>query len=262
MKRGYVDSDMGQMHYWKTGSGPNLVLLHQSTQTAEEYKDMAPYLADKYTVWAIEWLGHGMTDDPTREPEMGDYTRTVIQAMGALGIDKAALLGHHGGGSICIDIAAQQPDRVTHIVASGTGHRSPEELEGLLKHRTDTAQPEITADGAFLNKMWDIYATLGGPNTPMSLMHRIFLVNMKERMRPYDAHDPILKWNKAEACAKLTCPVLLLQGELDTFVTGQAHLLDVIPDSRRVVMDGIGAFLFYEAPEEIAKVVDEFIEGS
>jgi pimeloyl-ACP methyl ester carboxylesterase len=56
--------------------------------------------------------------------------------------------------------------------------------------------------------------------------------------------------------------VLLLQGELDTFVTGQAHLLDVIPDSRRVVMDGIGAFLFYEAPEEIAKVVDEFIEGS
>ncbi len=261
MKRGYADSDMGQLHYWQTGQGPHLVMLHQSTQNSEEYLGLVPYLEDKYTLTAIEWLGHGNSADPTREPEMDDYTRTVIQALDVLNIDKAALMGHHGGGSICVDIAARQPERITHVIASGTGHRTPEETAELLKHRENTGSPEFTADGAFTKKMWEIYAKLGGPDTPMSTMHRVFLINMKERLRPYDAHDPILKWNKAEACAKLKCPVLLMQGELDTFVSGQEKLLEVIPGSTRTVIDRAGAFLFYEKPEEIAQVVDGFLQG-
>lgn len=261
MKKGYVDSDMGQLHYWTAGSGPNLVLLHQSTQNSEEYAGLIPYLEDKYTLWAIEWLGHGQSADPAHEPEMADYTRTVIQALDALNIDKAALLGHHGGGSICIDIAAAQPERATHVIASGTGQRSKEDTEKLLKHRKEAPEP-INAEGDFLKKMWGIYAKLGGPDTSLDTMHLVFLNNMKERLRPYDAHDPILKWNKAEACAKLQCPVLLLQGDLDAFVTGQDKLLETLDNGQRVVIEGTGAFLFYEKPEEIADVIHDFIANN
>lgn len=258
MKRGYVDTDMGQLHYWTTGTGLNLVLLHQSTQTSDEYTDLAPLLADSHTLWAIEWLGHGMSTDTAQEPTMADYTRTMIQALDALGIETTALLGHHGGASIAIDIAAAIPDRVTRVVASGTGYRSPEEAEAMLKDRHTTVEP-ITEDGAFLNKMWRIYTKLGSPGTSMDVIHRIFLNNMKERLKPFDAHDPILKWNKGEACAKLKCPVLLLQGELDSFVSGQEKLLDIIPDARRIVMADAGAFCFYDKPDEMAAVVEGFL---
>lgn len=261
MRRGYTDCDMGQLHYWTAGSGPNLVMLHQSTQNSEEYAGLIPYLEDKYTLWAIEWLGHGNASDPTHEPEMADYSRTVVQALDALNIDKAAFLGHHGGGSICIDIAAAQPDRATHVIASGTGQRSKEDTEKLLKHRKEAPEP-IDEAGSFLNKMWSIYAKLGGPETSLDTMHRVFLNNMKERLRPYDAHDPILKWNKAEACAKLQCPVLLMQGDLDAFVTGQEDLLKTLSNGQRVVIKGTGAFLFYEKPQEIAKVIDEFLSNT
>lgn len=258
LTRGYVDTDMGQLHYWTTGNGPNLVLLHQSTQTSDEYTDLAPLLADSHTLWAIEWLGHGMSANPPQEPTMGDYTRTVIQAMDGLGIDSAALLGHHGGASIAIDIAAAIPDRITHIVASGTGYRSPEAAAEMLKDR-HTTEEAITEDGAFLNKMWGIYAKLRGPGTSMDMMHRIFLNNMQERLKPFDAHDPILRWNKGEACAKLKCPVLLVQGELDSFVSGQEKLLDIIPNSTRTVLADAGPFYFYEKPAELAALVEEFL---
>lgn len=258
IKRGYADTDMGQLHYWQEGSGPNLVLLHQSTQNAEEFRALMPLLADSYTVTAIEWLGHGMSADPTQEPEMADYTRTVIQAMDELGIEKTALLGHHGGANIAIDIASQLPDRITKVVGSGTGYRSPEDAAEMLKHRAATEEA-ITEDGAFLNKMWGIYAKLGGPGTSMDLMHRIFLINMRERLRPYDAHDPILKWNKGDACTKVQCPVLLLQGDLDAFVSGQEKLLDIIPNAHREVLANMGAFCFYEQPEKLADMVKRFL---
>lgn len=257
--RGYADTDMGQLHYWRAGTGPNVVLLHQSTQNAEEFRDFLPRLTDGYTVTAIEWLGHGMSADPDREPEMADYTRTVIQAMDALGIDNAALLGHHGGANIAIDIASQQPERITKVIASGTGYRSPEEAAEMLKHRAETDEA-ITEDGAFLNKMWGIYTKLGGPGASMDVIHRIFLTNMRERLRPYDAHDPILKWNKGDACAKVQCPVLLLQGDLDAFVSGQEKLLDIIPNATREVLPDMGAFCFYEQPEKLAEVVTGFME--
>ena len=261
MKRGYADSEMGQLHYWTAGRGPNLVLLHQSTQTSEEYMGMIPYLEDKYTMWAIEWLGHGNSVDPVREPEMADYTRTVIQALDFLNIDKVAFLGHHGGGSICIDIAASQPQRATHVIASGTGQRSKEDTEKLLKYRKAAPKP-INEAGDFLMSMWKTYAHLGGPHTPLDVMHRVFLINMKERLRPFDAHDPILKWNKAEACAKLRCPVLLMQGDLDAFVTGQDALLATLKNGKRSVIKDTGAFLFYEKPREIAAIVDNFIRNN
>ncbi|MFL2771515.1 MAG: alpha/beta fold hydrolase [Rhodospirillaceae bacterium] len=261
MRSGYVNCDMGQLHYWTAGKGPNLVLLHQSTQSSEEYLGLIPYLEENYTMWAIEWLGHGNSCDPAHEPEMDDYTRTVSQALDALDIKKAAFLGHHGGGSICIDIAASQPDRATHVIASGTGQRSKEETEKLLKHRKEVPEP-INEKGDFLNKMWSIYAKLGGPETSLEIMHRVFLVNMKERLRRYDAHDPILKWNKAEACSKLRCPVLLMQGDLDNFVTGQEDLLKTLDSGQRKVIKDVGAFLFYEKPEEISKAVHDFISNS
>ena len=93
------------------------------------------------------------------------------------------------------------------------------------------------------------------------MMHRIFLNNMKERLKPFDAHDPILKWNKGEACANLKCPVLLIQGDLDSFVSGQEKLSDIIPNSTRTVMADAGAFCFYEKPNELAALVEEFLEA-
>lgn len=268
MKRGYVDTDLGQLHYWTTctreggtgesNTGPNLVLLHQSTQNADEYLDFAPLLSDTHTLTAIEWLGHGTSANPAQEPTMADYTRTIIQALDELGIEQTALLGHHGGASIAIDVAANIPARITKLVASGTGYRSPEDVAEMLAHRTATEQP-ITEDGAFLKKMWGVYAKLGSPGTPMATLHKIFLNNMQERLKPFDAHDPILAWDKGEACAKVQCPVLLLQGELDTFVTGQEKLLDIFANVQRIVMADAGAFCFYDKPDAMATAIEPFL---
>ena len=44
----------GAVHYWTTGSGPPLLLLHQSAQSADEFLTMASLLSAEYQVISLD----------------------------------------------------------------------------------------------------------------------------------------------------------------------------------------------------------------
>ena len=48
MRKGYVDSPMGQVHYCESGSGQPLLLLHQTAWSAIQFKGAMPLL-----VWNV-----------------------------------------------------------------------------------------------------------------------------------------------------------------------------------------------------------------
>ena len=171
-----------------------------------------------------------------------------------------SILGHHGGSSIAIDIAASQPERVRALILSGCGIRTPEETRALLAQRGER-KVSIENDGEFLSGMWGRYVALTSTATPAAATLRPFLIAQAAQLRPYDAHDAILRWDRKPRLAKVSCPVLLLQGELDSFVNRQEALLEIIPGSRREVIPDRGAFMFYEDPEGCAGVIRGFLDS-
>ena len=258
MKKGYFDGPHGQIHYWMAGEGPDLVLLHQAAQTSQEYVGLIPYLADKYRIVAIDQPGHGQSDDPPQEYEMEDYITATRAALDALDIQRCALGGHHGGSSIALGIAAEQPERVSHLILSGCGIRSKEETQRLLNTRMTRDIP-LTDEGDFLIETWRRYVKLTDDKTEPLKTFEPFLVALTQKLRPYDAHDAILRWDKGTVLDKIQCPVLLMQGSRDEFVKNQDVLCTKFKDARREVLEGPGAFIFYEAPEASAKVIAEFL---
>ncbi len=258
MRKAYLDTADGQIHYWVKGRGPDLLAIHQAGQCSEEYRGLAECLQDTYRVWAIDLPGHGPSEDPQREFEVADYTRVTRALLDAHDIAAVSLLGHHGGSSICIDIAAEQPERVHKLVLSGCGIRTPEETRALLSQRA-ARKVSIEDDGKFLSDMWGRYVALTGDATPASVTLRPFLIAQAAQLRPYDAHDAILRWDRKPRLEKVRCPVLLLQGELDSFVNRQEELLDMIPGSQRQVIADRGAFMFYEDPQACARVIGDFL---
>jgi pimeloyl-ACP methyl ester carboxylesterase len=73
MKRGYVTTVDGQMHYREDGAGPDtVVLLHQALRSSIEYRLVVPHLRDRARVISVDLMG---TATPTRRPSSTTFLR-------------------------------------------------------------------------------------------------------------------------------------------------------------------------------------------
>jgi len=77
MKRGYIDTPEGQIHYRTEGNGESFLLLHKAGLSSDEYTEMLPFLGKSYRAIAMDVLGYGNTDLPEPEPKFDDYVKIL-----------------------------------------------------------------------------------------------------------------------------------------------------------------------------------------
>ena len=59
-----VEVDGNRLRYIKTGKGPILVLLHTLRTQLDLFEKLVPELAKHFTVYALDYPGHGYSDIP------------------------------------------------------------------------------------------------------------------------------------------------------------------------------------------------------
>lgn len=262
IRQGYIDNKHGQLHYWTSGAGPNLLLIHQSSSSTEEYAALAPFLADDFRLIAVDLPGHGGSDDPERELTMDEFTQSALDILDALGVGEAHVLGHHGGALIAMNLAWKHPERIDKLILSGTSGIKPMEAVAEFSDGLELEKKNLLKrDGQSLQEAWARY-TGYLPDASAEEVLIPFLNNVTVRVRPYDAHFAILRWDRRPAAEALKDKeILLMQGERDVFVSDQETLLEVYPKAARVVVEDAGLFLFFEAPEAAAAPIRNFLTG-
>jgi pimeloyl-ACP methyl ester carboxylesterase len=102
------------------GTGDRVVvLLHGLLMRRSMHIPLATELARQgYRVLCLDMLGHGDSDRPTdkRLYSMELYGRHVVEALEALGVDKAVIGGTSLGANIALEVAVQRPDRVDGLI--------------------------------------------------------------------------------------------------------------------------------------------------
>jgi len=98
------------------GAGPPVVMLHGAGQSAHVFRTLAPALGGGLRPVALTFRGHGESDTPGHGYTAGRFAADVVSVFDALGIGRAALVGHSLGGSIATHVAAAAPERVSHVV--------------------------------------------------------------------------------------------------------------------------------------------------
>lgn len=102
------------------GTGDKVVvLLHGLLMRRSMHIPLAMELARRgYRVLAMDMLGHGDSDRPTdkRLYSMELYGRHVVEALDALGVDKAVIGGTSLGANIALEVAVQSPERVHGLI--------------------------------------------------------------------------------------------------------------------------------------------------
>ena len=118
MHRRFLDTSDGQIHYVTAGVGRPVLLLHQTPRSWDEYRDVIPILAKERRVIAMDTIGYGESYKPPGRSDIEDYARGAAALLDGLGVASTAVVGHHTGAVIAMELAASLPDRVERLVLS------------------------------------------------------------------------------------------------------------------------------------------------
>lgn len=102
--------------HWVTGEGSPVVLLHGITQSVESWRHNVAALSAEHRVHAVDLVGSGRSDKPPMEyslPALAGFVRSYLEAVG---LSRAALVGHSLGGAVSLELAMESPELVSKLV--------------------------------------------------------------------------------------------------------------------------------------------------
>src|SRR5580698_6276646 len=116
----WINTSAGRIFARVGGSGPPLLLLHGFSSTHVMWHQVAPQLADKFTLIVADLPGYGWSDMPESDKDHTPYTKramakTMIEAMEQLGHVHFALAGHDRGGRVSYRLALDHPGRLSRL---------------------------------------------------------------------------------------------------------------------------------------------------
>ncbi|MFN8534445.1 MAG: alpha/beta hydrolase [Dehalococcoidia bacterium] len=256
MKRGFVQTRLGPIHYREDGAGPPLVLLHRTAESGQQFDDVLPCLARGFRAVATDTPGFGDSAAPSSPPGIDGYAKNLVEALDALGITRTHLLGHRTGASIAVEVAAQYPERVDRLVLSGCPDYTDEERQALDVPRYERS---LSSDGSHLGNRWArTRANLGAGVSPAQLQ-RSFLMGQRAAPAPHWAYEAVYAQNIHSRLDQIAVPTLLLYGERDPFARWLPELTSHLADVRTVLIPGAHALTMYHTPEEFCRIVTEFL---
>ncbi|MET9392976.1 alpha/beta hydrolase [Streptomyces sp. NPDC006624] len=210
---------------WGPRDAPPVVLLHARGLDSRDWEGTAPALATgPRRVYALDLRGHGRSDRP------GDYgfeamADDVRAFLGALGAERADVVGHSLGGLVACLLAQHSPRLVNRLVLEDVPAPLPLDPPRPPAQRPDGEPPYDWA---------------------------MILATDRQRNAP----DPVW-WDHM---GRITMPTLLIGGGAGSLVPQEqiTALAGLLPDARHVTIEA--GHLVHEArPEEFLAVVAEFL---
>ena len=102
------------------GKGPGLLLVHGFPRTSLMWRDVAPRLADRYTVVCADLRGYGRSGAPASTDDHFPYSKRamaseLVEVMAQLGFASFCLVGHDRGGRVSYRMALDHPEKVEKL---------------------------------------------------------------------------------------------------------------------------------------------------
>lgn len=138
-----------QAQCWGDASQPPLLALHGWLDNAGSFARLAPLLAGRHHVMALELPGHGHSDHlpPGSSYHFLDYVRDVLAVADVLQFSRYSLLGHSLGAGVASLVAAARPERIERLFLieglgplGDDGSRTLERFRDALAPRGDSGK--------------------------------------------------------------------------------------------------------------------------
>ncbi|WAP59114.1 alpha/beta fold hydrolase [Streptomyces sp. S465] len=255
LRKGYLPSRYGQLHYVECGAGEPVLLLHQTPRSWTEYLDVLPLVGTRYRAIAMDTLGYGASAQPDGPHTIERFADAVADLVQGLGLDRFHLVGHHTGGVIAVEVAARFQDRVASLLLSATSFVDDEKRTGT-RHRVDHVDP--TQDGTHLRELWDNRRGFYQPGEEAALgRYVVDALTVLDRVE--EGHEAVRRYAMEPRLPHITARTLAVCAPDDRFsMPSLAKFAAALGCPTRVLSDGHVAAP-EQVPQEFAETVIEWV---
>lgn len=111
-----------RVHYRRAGTGPELLLVHQSPRSGGEYEELMQRWGAHFTCIAPDTPGFGQSEPLAKaSPDINDYADAIVEFIAAMGLEQVPAYGFHSGAIILITALKRHPQLFSGIAAGGYG---------------------------------------------------------------------------------------------------------------------------------------------
>jgi pimeloyl-ACP methyl ester carboxylesterase len=262
------------LHVVDEGQGSPVLLLHGFPDSSALWRHQIPALvAAGHRVIAPDLRGFGASDRPdgVASYAIPELLADAVGVLDALGVDRAAVVGHDWGAGIGWTLASLQPQRVSRYAALSVGHptgyfadlRQREMSWYMLLFHFEGAEEWLRRDDWALLRTWlhdptDLDRYIADLDRPGALT---------AALNYYRANIPpeSIAGVPGPALPPVTCPVLGVWSDGDVGC-GEAQMLaserQVTGPWRYHRITGAGHWIPLDAPDELAALLVDFLERS
>ena len=238
-------------------SGTPVILLHGYGDSWFSYSRLLPLLDKKYRIYIPDQRGHGDSDRPVGGYALQQFAADIVAFMDAMNVKDAAIVGHSMGSFIAQHVAVLAPERVNRLVLIGSATKIRNGVvEGLQREITGLTDP---VSEKFVR---EFQASVTFKPVPPAF----FEVIVKESLK---LPAPVWRQVMAEMLApeaevdlkKIKNRTLIIWGDKESIFprSEQDMLTSALRNSVLKVYADIGHVPVWEAPEQVAKDLQEFI---
>ena len=250
-----------KVHYQRAGTGRPLLLLHGLVGSAKNWSRNISFLSRDSAVYAVDLFNMGKSERiPGLDAGLEATADRLAAYMDAVGLDEADIAAHSHGGSVAMMLAARHPDRVRSLILFAPanpfcdlgnqlirfyqtrfGTRFARLIPFLPRMLKATALSRMYGDPSRVSEdALDGYTQ--GLHIPGTVDHVLQIVQR------WFVDMGLLRSALTDVAAK---PTLLIWGDRDRAVgLNSAHQLQrTLPQSRLIVLPGVGHIPFEEMPE-------------
>ncbi|WP_435634392.1 alpha/beta fold hydrolase [Pseudomonas solani] len=254
-----------RLHYLDIGEGEPVVFIHGSGPGASghsNFKQNHPVFTEAgYRVIVPDLPGYGASDKPETVYSLDFFVTALSGLLDALDIQRCVLVGNSLGGAIAIQLALNEPKRVSRLVLMAPGGLMEKEqyylqMEGIQKMGAAFANGELN-DAAGMRRLLGLQLFDPALITDETVNERVAVVQQQPRCVLGSMQVPNLTGRLAE----LACPILGFWGMNDKFcpVSGAQTMMERCRDIRFVLLSECGHWVMVEHRELFNRTCLDFL---
>ncbi|HEX4333891.1 MAG TPA: alpha/beta fold hydrolase [Usitatibacter sp.] len=226
-------------------------------------KAAVPWLSQQFRVVTMDARGNGRSDRPQGQPSytFDHYYRDFVAVLDAVGADRVAVVGISATAMTAIRLAAEEPARVSHLIAAG-GYAH-------MRVDNDKAAGRVRAESDQMREDWPAHLE--------AFFSTVF--NEPHSTKPFEdgvrygwaTSGEVVDWCRkgwigndvTELAKKVTCPTLVIHGDADKrtpYAAGRA-IHELVRGSRLLTIEGGGHLTAVRDPVVFNHALRDFVLG-
>jgi 4,5:9,10-diseco-3-hydroxy-5,9,17-trioxoandrosta-1(10),2-diene-4-oate hydrolase len=260
----YIDVGDGlRVHYHEAGSGPPVVFLHGSGPGASGWSNFRrnyPVFADAgFRTLVPDTLGFGHSSKPDTDYRLEFVVGALRRFLDTLGIERCAVVGNSHGGAMAIQLALDEPARVSRLILMAPGGLEEREvymkmlgIRAMMKAFLGAELTRESLRGVFELQLYDRALV-----TDEILDERLEIAKLQPKRVLTSLQVPHL----SPALDRLACPVFALWGLDDQFCpwSGALAIARACNRTRVLLLSECGHWVMVEKAALFNKLCIDFL---